>query len=340
DIFSLGCVIAEVFCDGKALFDLSALLSYRRGDAAADLASGGALAAVDPDIRRLVLHMIQLDPAARWPAAKYLSDWPEPLFPPYFSSVLHPFFASLLPLDADARVAATAAAFPRLRREILAAAAAVTPSSAAEKAAAATAAPAGSTGLADGMTAQPLQPPATSRQQQDGATGTAVSAVAAAVVSAAAAPPPPSGNSGSGGMLVSGAAAGGVGSGTAGLWSLLDEVGALLADNGSMVRRFKVREPWGNWQGASSDDDMALLGCAVGGAGGGRAGGDGGGGGSSSSAWRGREEVELPRGGGWQWAGEWTVDMRGGQPHGGGPAAAAATTLLVDADGWEYRSTT
>ncbi|GIL95346.1 hypothetical protein Vretimale_1391, partial [Volvox reticuliferus] len=112
DIFSLGCVIAEVFCDGKALFDLSALLSYRRGDAAADPASGGAMAAVDPDIRRLVLHMIQLDPAARWPAAKYLSEWPEPLFPPYFSSALHPFFASLLPLDADARVAATATAFP------------------------------------------------------------------------------------------------------------------------------------------------------------------------------------------------------------------------------------
>lgn len=30
DIFSLGCVIAEVFCDGKALFDLSQLLAYRR----------------------------------------------------------------------------------------------------------------------------------------------------------------------------------------------------------------------------------------------------------------------------------------------------------------------
>jgi hypothetical protein len=29
DIFSLGCVIAEVFCDGKMLFELSDLLAYR-----------------------------------------------------------------------------------------------------------------------------------------------------------------------------------------------------------------------------------------------------------------------------------------------------------------------
>jgi hypothetical protein len=54
--------------------------------------------------------------AARWPAARYLSDWPQPLWPAAFATALHPFFESLLPLDADARVAATAAAYDTLRR--------------------------------------------------------------------------------------------------------------------------------------------------------------------------------------------------------------------------------
>jgi phosphoinositide-3-kinase regulatory subunit 4 len=32
DIFTLGCVIAEIFMDGDALFDLSRLREYGRGD--------------------------------------------------------------------------------------------------------------------------------------------------------------------------------------------------------------------------------------------------------------------------------------------------------------------
>ena len=31
DIFSAGCVIAEILCDGEPLFDLPRLQSYRRG---------------------------------------------------------------------------------------------------------------------------------------------------------------------------------------------------------------------------------------------------------------------------------------------------------------------
>jgi len=32
DLFSLGCVLAEIFMDGNTLFTHPALLSYRRGD--------------------------------------------------------------------------------------------------------------------------------------------------------------------------------------------------------------------------------------------------------------------------------------------------------------------
>jgi phosphoinositide-3-kinase regulatory subunit 4 len=57
DIFSLGCVIAEMFLDGRSLLDLGSLLAYRRGewDPAPVLMAGG----VPDDIADLVLHMIQ-----------------------------------------------------------------------------------------------------------------------------------------------------------------------------------------------------------------------------------------------------------------------------------------
>ena len=34
DIFSLGCVIAQLWMDGEALFDLAGLMSYRKGETA------------------------------------------------------------------------------------------------------------------------------------------------------------------------------------------------------------------------------------------------------------------------------------------------------------------
>lgn len=53
--------------------------------------------------------------ASRWSARDYLRHWQPSLFPPYFDSLLHPFFASLLPLDTDARVEAVRRVFPEVR---------------------------------------------------------------------------------------------------------------------------------------------------------------------------------------------------------------------------------
>lgn len=66
DIFSLGCVIAELWLgEGRAFFDLGTLLAYRRGeyDPGKELA-GAAAGVVEPDIAELVLHMIQRNPGA------------------------------------------------------------------------------------------------------------------------------------------------------------------------------------------------------------------------------------------------------------------------------------
>jgi phosphoinositide-3-kinase regulatory subunit 4 len=73
DIFSAGCVIAELFLDGEPLFDLGRLLGYRRGDSAAISYVRDALLRIsDPAIRGMVSSMISVDPMQRLSARDYL----------------------------------------------------------------------------------------------------------------------------------------------------------------------------------------------------------------------------------------------------------------------------
>lgn len=89
DIFSAGCVIAEMFLDGEPLFDLTQLLQYRvLGEAAARNAVGttGGVRSLppndpepqrlpkitDPRVQEFVRHMTQYDPADRCSASEYL----------------------------------------------------------------------------------------------------------------------------------------------------------------------------------------------------------------------------------------------------------------------------
>ncbi|KAJ1980792.1 Serine/threonine-protein kinase [Dimargaris xerosporica] len=90
DIFSLGCVIAELFLEGKPLFTLSQLLQYRSGEynPQTDLTTIG-----DEAIRALVQHMIQPNPADRFTATEYLAQWRDQAFPSVFYSFLHPYMA-------------------------------------------------------------------------------------------------------------------------------------------------------------------------------------------------------------------------------------------------------
>ena len=115
DVFSLGCVLAELFSDGQPLFDLSLLLQYRRGEF--DPAAG-ALESLPPALQELVLHMIQLDSRRRLGAAEYLQRWGPRLFPDYFAARLHPFFFSMLELNPDERVMALEAEFEGLRKTL------------------------------------------------------------------------------------------------------------------------------------------------------------------------------------------------------------------------------
>jgi hypothetical protein len=122
DVFSLGCVLGELFLDGSALFDLSQLLAFRRGE---HDPSASLQAVADRAARDLVLHMTARDPGERLSAKAYLErrsasseKGGASFFPAYFRR-LHDFCAGLMTKDADKTAAAVAAEFGPLMAEIV-----------------------------------------------------------------------------------------------------------------------------------------------------------------------------------------------------------------------------
>ena len=92
DVFSVGCVIAELFLEAP-VFSLSQLFKYRKGEY--DPAYGYLSKIQDSDIRELVSHMIQLEPESRYSAEEYLNFWRRKAFPEYFYSFLHQYMGSI-----------------------------------------------------------------------------------------------------------------------------------------------------------------------------------------------------------------------------------------------------
>ncbi|KAL1955446.1 hypothetical protein VTO42DRAFT_8539 [Malbranchea cinnamomea] len=89
DIFSAGCVIAELFLEAP-IFTLSQLYKYRKGEYSpehrlADIA--------DDEVRELILHMVPVDPESRYSAEECLNFWRYKVFPDYFYSFLHQYMS-------------------------------------------------------------------------------------------------------------------------------------------------------------------------------------------------------------------------------------------------------
>ncbi|CAI2161442.1 16883_t:CDS:10 [Funneliformis geosporum] len=92
DIFSLGCVIAELFLEGAPIFSLSQLFKYRSGEYDPEL----YLKKIeDEDIKAMVKHMINIDPSQRYTAEQYLQEWRGTAFPQYFYTFLHQYIGSV-----------------------------------------------------------------------------------------------------------------------------------------------------------------------------------------------------------------------------------------------------
>lgn len=90
DIFSAGCVIAELFTEGVPLFDLSQLLAYRKGHFQTEQV---LLKIEDRSIRELVAQMVQREPEKRLTAEEYLKQQRGKAFPDIFYTFLQPYMA-------------------------------------------------------------------------------------------------------------------------------------------------------------------------------------------------------------------------------------------------------
>ena len=92
DMFSAGCVIAEMFLEGP-IFSLSQIFKYRSGEYSPELAHVNKIE--DQDVRDMVLNMIELDPEKRYNADQHLSFYKGRIFPEYFESFLHGYMFDL-----------------------------------------------------------------------------------------------------------------------------------------------------------------------------------------------------------------------------------------------------
>ncbi len=106
DVFSMGCVLAEIFLDGKCLFGLPQLQDYKKGDYnPLDL-----LKEIEsPEVRELISDMIQLDPEKRKTAKEYLDLWCQRVFPSAFTQFMYYFSVALMhpsTASSDRKVAA------------------------------------------------------------------------------------------------------------------------------------------------------------------------------------------------------------------------------------------
>lgn len=92
DIFSVGCAIAEMFLEGP-IFSLSQIFKYRAGEYSPEHTHLNKIE--DPEVRAMILNMIELDPEKRYSAEQLLSFYRSKIFPEYFYSFLHQYMLDL-----------------------------------------------------------------------------------------------------------------------------------------------------------------------------------------------------------------------------------------------------
>ncbi|TQV96546.1 VPS15 protein kinase [Cordyceps javanica] len=88
DIFSAGCVIAQMFLESE-IFSLAQLYKYRRGEYDPVITHLSVIS--DKDVREMIANMIHLDPEKRYSADQCLDFWKGKVFPHYFYNFLHQY---------------------------------------------------------------------------------------------------------------------------------------------------------------------------------------------------------------------------------------------------------
>lgn len=90
DIFSLGCVIAELYSDGLPIFTLPQMFKYKKSEYSPNLD-----VIEDPNIKKMVESMISLVPKDRLTVSEYLLRFRDSVFPSYFYTFLYPYMKDL-----------------------------------------------------------------------------------------------------------------------------------------------------------------------------------------------------------------------------------------------------
>lgn len=109
DIFSAGCVIAELLLE-VPIFNLSQLYKYRRGEY--DPVTSHLAHIADPGFREMITSMIQINPSLRYTAQEYLNSFRMKIFPDYFYSFLQQYMGFITDISSSRK--SPNGAFPNL----------------------------------------------------------------------------------------------------------------------------------------------------------------------------------------------------------------------------------
>lgn len=117
DVFAVGCVLAELFADGKPLFEYSDVLEYRRG--LFDPAPCITEKLGHTEVADIVKHMTQIDASCRLSASQYLDLYiSQVMLDPKVTDVVHPFLASTLGMEANKRAELVATGYPNIIKKL------------------------------------------------------------------------------------------------------------------------------------------------------------------------------------------------------------------------------
>ena len=119
DLFSLGCVFAELFSDdtpNSSMFDLGQILMFKKQQYDPLKFVEGGIS--DTRIRRLILNLTDLDPNKRNSASYHLDQLVPSLFPAYFQT-LYDYFAKLIPQSPDSKILILDKDLDKLMEEII-----------------------------------------------------------------------------------------------------------------------------------------------------------------------------------------------------------------------------
>ncbi|SJM87486.1 related to serine/threonine-protein kinase VPS15 [Zygosaccharomyces bailii] len=93
DIFSMGCCIAEMYAEGRPLFNLSQLFKYKNDDY--DVSGLLTEEIQSEPLRNLIMDMIQLDPRRRPSSRQLLKKYRGSFFPEYFYTFTYEYLRAL-----------------------------------------------------------------------------------------------------------------------------------------------------------------------------------------------------------------------------------------------------